>query len=187
MKKKITALLPLLALVTALAMQAVTLSASTEQSVSDSTAESAVSEGKSVLESIPESAVPEAESLAESTSSAEAPEDQPSSDGFLSENLPAEALSMAGGWMTVADPAEADAAFESFKRATEDLDGCLYEAVSCLGTREAEGTNYCILARLTYTTATPVSHYALVYIRRHTDGSADITKIADLDLAGLSQ
>ena len=178
MKKKITALLPLLALVTALAVQAVTLSASTEQSVSDSTAESAVSEGKSVSESIPESAVSEAESLVESP---------PASTVSEAGNLPAEALSMAGGWMTVADPAEADAAFESFKRATEDLDGCLYEAVSCLGTREAEGTNYCILARLTYTTATPVSHYALVYIRRHTDGSADITKIADLDLAGLSQ
>ena len=178
MKKKITALLPLLALVTALAVQAVTLSASTAQSVSDSTAESAVSEGKSVSESIPESAVSEAESLVESP---------PASTVSEAGNLPAEALSMAGGWMTVADPAEADAAFESFKRATEDLDGCLYEAVSCLGTREAEGTNYCILARLTYTTATPVSHYALVYIRRHADGSADITKIADLDLAGLSQ
>lgn len=183
MKKKITALLPLLALVTALSMQAAATAAPTEESAS----ESAVSKAESLAESTPESAVPEAESLAESTSSAEAPEDQPSSDGFLSENLPAEALSMAGGWMTVADPAEADAAFESFKRATEDLDGCLYEAVSCLGTREAEGTNYCILARLTYTTATPVSHYALVYIRRHTDGSADITKIADLDLAGFSQ
>ena len=182
-KKKITALLPLLALVTALAMQTAATAAPTEESAS----ESAVSKAESLAESTSESAVPEAESLAESTSSAEAPEDQPSSDGFLSENLPAEALSMAGGWMTVADPAEADAAFESFKRATEDLDGCLYEAVSCLGTREAEGTNYCILARLTYTTATPVSHYALVYIRRHTDGSADITKIADLDLAGLSQ
>ena len=96
---------------------------------------------------------------------------------------------MLGGWKTVESeettlPEDAAKAFET---ALNGLVGCTYKPVALLGTQVVSGTNYCILCELTPVVPNPTPSYALVYIYADLQGNAEITNIAELDIAALSQ
>ena len=88
----------------------------------------------------------------------------------------------AGGWVDVPHeaaglPAEARAAFDG---ATEGLDGAEYVPVALLSTREAAGTDYCILCRITPAAPDAASAWALVYIHADPQGGAKLANVYEL-------
>ena len=103
--------------------------------------------------------------------------------------VPAGAETLMGGWSTVAHeaqplPEEAQAAFD---KATAELVGCNYKPLALLATQVVAGTNYCVLCELSPVVLNPVPYFALVYIYADLQGNATVTRVAELDLAGLSQ
>ncbi|MBR3505258.1 MAG: hypothetical protein IKO07_13595 [Clostridia bacterium] len=95
---------------------------------------------------------------------------------------------LVGGW-SVADSEEIalpEDAADAFEKALEGLAGCTYKPVALLGTQVVAGTNYCILCELTPVVPNPVSYYALVYIYADLQGNAQITNVAELDIAELA-
>lgn len=108
------------------------------------------------------------------------------------ENIPAgmadipSGLSLTGGWEAGEGTAVTEEAQAAFDRATGGLDGCTYEAEALLGTKTGEASEYFFLSRLTYVTATPVSHYALLHIIEDAEGNASVAGIMTVDPDSLS-
>lgn len=153
-----------------------------------SAAEKMPDEAESVLseaESTPsgsEAVLPEADSIPEDAKdSLSAAESIP--DGMA--DIPS-GLSLTGGWEAGDGTAVTEEAQAAFDRATAGLDGCTYEAEALLGTKTGEASEYFFLSRLTYATATPVSHYALLHVIEDAEGNASVAGIMTVDPDSLS-
>ena len=98
----------------------------------------------------------------------------------------ASAEMLAGGWNVAEDTALTEERLAIFDLAMEGLVGVHYEPVAYLGYQVVAGMNHCFLCRATVVYPGAVPAYKLVYIYAALDGSAEITHIADLDLAAFS-
>lgn len=144
-------------------------------------AESVLSEAESTP-SAAEAVLPEADSIPDETKdSLSAAESIP--DGMA--DIPS-GLSLTGGWEAGDGTAVTEEAQAAFDRATAGLDGCTYEAEALLGTKTGETSEYFFLSRLTYATATPVSHYALLHVIEDAEGNASVAGIMTVDPDSLS-
>ena len=144
-------------------------------------AESVLSEAESTP-SASEAVLPEADSIPEDAKdSLSAAESIP--DGMA--DIPS-GLSLTGGWEAGDGTAVTEEAQAAFDRATAGLDGCTYEAEALLGTKTGEASEYFFLSRLTYATATPVSHYALLHVIEDAEGNASVAGIMTVDPDSLS-
>lgn len=94
-----------------------------------------------------------------------------------------------GGW-DICDLNEAkgsDALREMFAKAVKDLDEVKYTPVALLATQSVAGMNYCILCHCVYSLSeVEDTGWALVYIDQTLDGTAEVTNVVDIDIAGLS-
>ena len=90
---------------------------------------------------------------------------------------------MAGGWNVSESIEVTDELKALFDKAMESLVGVDYEPLAYLGYQIVSGTNHCFLcsATVVYPGAQPA--YKLVYIYQDLAGNAEITAIADLELA----
>lgn len=92
-----------------------------------------------------------------------------------------------GGW-SVAESMEINAeAQEIFDKAMEGLVGVDYEPVAYLGSQVVAGLNHCFLCKATVVYPGAEAGLALVYIYQDLEGNAQITNIANLDIAQLSE
>ena len=96
---------------------------------------------------------------------------------------------LVGGW-DICDLSEAkggEALRELFKEATKDLTDVEYTPAALLATQSVAGTNYCILCHCVYTLSeVKDTGWSLVYIDQTLDGTAEVTNVVDIDIAGLS-
>lgn len=93
---------------------------------------------------------------------------------------------LSGGW-SVAEVSGISGENRSvFDRATEELLGVDYEPIAYLGCQVVAGLNHCFLCRATLVYPDAVPALVLVYIYEDLSGNAEITNIADLDIAALS-
>ena len=99
----------------------------------------------------------------------------------------ASAEMLAGGWNVAESTVLTEEQTAIFDLAMEGLVGVRYEPVAYLGYQVVAGMNHCFLCRATVVYPGAVPAYKLVYIYAALDGSAEITHIADLDLAALSR
>lgn len=76
---------------------------------------------------------------------------------------------------------------DALTKATENLEGALYEPVALLGSQVVSGMNYCILCKITPVVPDAVFGYSLVYIYADLEGNAKITNTVDLNIADLSE
>lgn len=91
-----------------------------------------------------------------------------------------------GGW-TVAGVTEVTEENRAvFDLAMEKLLGVEYEPIAYLGSQVVAGLNHCFLCRATVVSPDAVPELVLVYIYEDLSGNAEITHIADLDLAALA-
>lgn len=93
---------------------------------------------------------------------------------------------MAGGWNITESAEMTEEAQKAFDSALNELVGCRYEAVACLGTQVVAGLNYCILGKITPVYPGATGHYALFYIYADLGGNATVTNIVDLDLGEMA-
>ena len=92
-----------------------------------------------------------------------------------------------GGW-TVAESTEINAEEqEIFDKAMEGLVGVNYEPIAYMGSQVVAGLNHCFLCKATVVYPGAEATLALVYIYQDLKGNAQITNIANLDIAQLSQ
>ena len=92
-----------------------------------------------------------------------------------------------GGW-TVAESTEISAEEqEIFDKAMEGLVGVGYEPIAYIGSQVVAGLNHCYLCKAKVVYPGAETTLALVYIYQDLEGNAQITNIADLDIAQLSQ
>jgi hypothetical protein len=94
-----------------------------------------------------------------------------------------------GEWIIPDSPAITDEVKASFDKAMEEFVGAAFEPMAYLGYQIVAGTNYCILCKVTPVLAPEyeaVPSYKLVYIYEDLQGSAEITQMASLDIAGLA-
>ena len=97
----------------------------------------------------------------------------------------ASAEPLMGGW-NLSDSIEVtEEQLDLFNRALDGLVGVTYEPVAYLGYQVVAGMNHCFLCRATVVYPGAVPSYKLVYIYSNLEGNAEITGIADLDLAAL--
>ena len=96
------------------------------------------------------------------------------------------AAPMVGGWNIAENNAVTEEQKAVFDKAVEKLLGVSYEPVAYLGSQVVAGPNHCFLCKATviYPDAKPT--YALVYIYQDLQGNAEVTNVANLDIAGLS-
>ncbi len=85
-----------------------------------------------------------------------------------------------GGWEVCGDPAVTEEARDALDKALEGFVGSNVEAAALLATQVVAGTNYCFLCRVTPVVPDAVSHWALVYVYRALDGSAQILEFQDV-------
>lgn len=95
-----------------------------------------------------------------------------------------------GGWVlyentdAVKLPDEAQTAFD---KATEGLTGVGYTPIALIGTQVVAGINYAILCQAATVTAAPETSIKVLIIYADLEGSAEVTKIADFDIADYTQ
>lgn len=95
---------------------------------------------------------------------------------------------LVGGWLlTDAEATISEDEAAVFEKALEGLTGAGYAPVKLLGTQLVAGTNYCFLCQQTLIVPDAAPGWCLVYIYESLDGGAEITHIADLDIAALSE
>ncbi len=90
-----------------------------------------------------------------------------------------------GGWVSTESPALTEDVQNVFNRALEGLTGVSYEPIACLGRQLVNGTNYCLLCRITAVSPDAAPHYAFVTVWQSLDGNAEISSISELDASGL--
>ena len=93
----------------------------------------------------------------------------------------------AGGWSLSEETEITDEAAAVFEKAAQSLLGVNYTPIAELATQIVAGTNHCFLceAEVVYPNAVP--YYALVYVYEDLEGGAEVTNVAQLDIAELSQ
>lgn len=93
---------------------------------------------------------------------------------------------MSGGWEVYAD-AEAvelpESVQDAFDKGTEQLDGNDLTPMAYFSKQIVAGTNYQILCKSVPVTENPVAKLQVVVIYQDLDGNAEITNIADFDIA----
>ena len=95
--------------------------------------------------------------------------------------------SVTGGW-TVAESTKINAEEqEIFDKAMEGLVGVDYEPIAYIGNQVVAGLNHCFLCKATVVYPGAETALALVYIYQDLEGNAEITNIANLDIAQLSE
>ena len=105
---------------------------------------------------------------------------------FLALSATAWAEGATGAWQTAADIALTPERLAPLEEALTGLVGVAYEPVAYLGSQVVAGMKHCYLCRATvvYPGAQPA--WKLVYVYEPLEGPAEITRIADLDLAALA-
>ncbi|MGN0778149.1 MAG: hypothetical protein ACI4MJ_03295 [Aristaeellaceae bacterium] len=98
----------------------------------------------------------------------------------------ASAEALAGGWSVAEDYAVTEDRQALFDKALTDLVGAAYTPVAYLGSQVVAGVNHCFLCEATIVYPGTVPSLALVYIYEDLDGHAEVTHIAELDMAALS-
>lgn len=94
---------------------------------------------------------------------------------------------VSGGW-SVAESTEISAEDQAiFDKAMETLVGVEYEPIAYIGNQVVAGLNHCFLCKATGVYPGAETTLALVYIYQDLDGNAQVTSIADLDIAQLSE
>ncbi len=101
--------------------------------------------------------------------------------GELDENAQS-AQPVMGGWSV---PESAEEGFAALEKAVEGLVGAGCEPIACLGRQLVNGTNYCLLCRITAVSPDAAPHYAFVTVWQSLDGNAEISSISELDASGL--
>lgn len=129
-----------------------------------------------------EAATPEAASAA-STASA-------SSETSASSQEAAPSAAVAGGWTMNADETVGvlpDDAQKAFDKATEGFVGNKLTPVALIGRQVVAGMNYAILCKSELVTKEPVVSYQVAIIYQKPDGEAEISNIADFNVADYTQ
>ena len=105
---------------------------------------------------------------------------------FLALSATAWAEGATDAWQTAADTALTPERLVPLEDALTGLVGVAYEPGAYLGSQFVAGMNHCYLCRATvvYPDAQPA--WKLVYVYVPLEGVAEITRIADLDLAALA-
>ena len=91
-----------------------------------------------------------------------------------------------GGWQVAEDTAITEERQELFDRALNGLLGVSYVPVAYLGSQVVAGMNHCFLCQATVVYPGAQTRLVLVYLYEDLTGHAEITRIADLDIAALS-
>ena len=105
---------------------------------------------------------------------------------FLARSATAWAEGATGAWQTAADTALTPERLVPLEEALTGLVGVAYEPVAYLGSQVVAGRNHCYLCRATVVYPDAQSSWKLVYVHEPLEGVAEITRIADLDLAALA-
>ncbi|MGN0971992.1 MAG: hypothetical protein ACI4OY_08550 [Aristaeellaceae bacterium] len=105
---------------------------------------------------------------------------------FLALSATAWAESTPGAWQTADDVALTPERLAPLEDALADLVGVAYEPVAYLGSQVVAGLNHCYLCRATVVYPDAQPSWKLVYVYEPLEGPAEITLIADLDLAALA-
>ena len=105
---------------------------------------------------------------------------------FLALSATACAESVSGAWQTAADTALTPERLVPLEDALTGLVGVAYEPVAYLGSQVVAGRNHCYLCRATVVYPDAQPSWKLVYVHEPLEGLAEITRIADLDLAALA-
>lgn len=103
----------------------------------------------------------------------------PNEDGTVS--VPSSEAAL-GGWTYESDPAISDELRAELDKAFEGLLGADYLPIANLASQVVNGTNRCILCKVTPVVPNPVPHYALVYCYASADGDETMTYSVDFDL-----
>lgn len=98
----------------------------------------------------------------------------------------ASAQTLAGGWSIAENTEVTEENKAVFDKAMEELAGVHYVPVAYLGSQVVAGLNHCFLCTATVVAPDAAATLALVYIYEDLEGNAQITQIADLDIAALS-
>ena len=88
-----------------------------------------------------------------------------------------------GGWELPESVVVTEEVNEALDKAQEELTGASYEGVATLASQVVEGTNYCLLCKVTYVTEDPSEEYKIVYLNVDLDVNATITSVVDFDEA----
>ena len=94
--------------------------------------------------------------------------------------------SLSGGWNVAENTAITEENKAILEKALEKLVGVTYEPIAYLGSQVVAGLNHCFLCKATVVYPDAVPSLALVYIYEDLSGNAQITNIADFDIAELS-
>ena len=105
---------------------------------------------------------------------------------FLALSATAWAEGATGAWQIAADIALTPERLVPLEDALTGLVGVAYEPVAYLGSQVVAGRNHCYLCRATVVYPDAQSSWKLVYVHEPLKGVAEITRIADLDLAALA-
>lgn len=105
---------------------------------------------------------------------------------FLALSATAWAEGATGAWQTAADTALTPERLAPLEDALTGLVGVAYEPVAYLGSQVVAGLNHCYLRRATVVYPDAQPSWKLVYVYEPLEGVAEITRIADLDLAALA-
>ncbi|MDY4138552.1 MAG: hypothetical protein SOY30_04340 [Eubacteriales bacterium] len=105
---------------------------------------------------------------------------------FLALSATAWAEGATGAWQTAADTALTPERLAPLEEALSDLVGVAYEPVAYLGNQVVAGLNHCYLCRATVVYPDAQPSWKLVYVYEPLEGVAEITRIADLDLAAFA-
>ena len=100
--------------------------------------------------------------------------------------LCAHAEPLMGGWNVAESIEVTDELKAVFDKAFEGLLGVNYEPLAYLGYQVVAGTNHCFLCSATVVYPGAQPGLVLVYIYEDLEGNAEITSIADFDLAEFS-
>ena len=119
--------------------------------------------------------------------SAKAEDEEPEEEPETNEEPIIGGPGLLGGWRVAESSEITDELQDVFSQAAEKLLGVNYEPVAYLASQVVAGTNHCFLCRATVVYPGAVPGYVLVYIYEDLQGGAEITQIAQLDIAGLSQ
>lgn len=106
----------------------------------------------------------------------------PNEDGTVS--VPSSEAAL-GGWTYESDPAVSDELKAELDKAFKGLVGADYLPIANLASQVVNGTNRCILCKVTPVVPNPVPHYALVYCYVSADSDETMTSYAvnfDLDM-----
>ena len=105
---------------------------------------------------------------------------------FLALSATAWANGATGAWQTTADTVLTPERLVPLEDALTGLVGVAYEPVAYLGIQVVAGMNHCYLCRATVVYPDAQPSWKLVYVYEPLEGVAEITRIADLDLAALA-